>query len=84
MSEKQKPLLDVLAESTGCTCLSDLRSVPQKKRSILAEKLSAIPSEAYSLAVWNDTLTYLTGEPAAATPEAARATLIHHYVKSGA
>ena len=81
MAEERTSLLDDLAQYMRCTCLSDLRDVPQKKQRALIWKLESIPPVRYSLAAWNDALTYLTGEPAAATSEAARAALIHYYSK---
>lgn len=80
MNENRKQsLLDLLAESAGCSCLSDLRSIKKPKRQQLADKLERIPPEDYSLAVWNDALAYLISAPPQQTPEVARKLLIDHY-----
>lgn len=80
MSEKRTPsLLDVLAESAGCACLSDLRSIKKPKRQQLADKLEQISPEEHSLVVWNDALAYLASVPPQKSPEAARKLLIDHY-----
>ena len=82
MTDIRKPsLMDVLAESALCPFISDLRNIKADGRQQLADKLERISPEDYPLPVWNDALTYLTGEPAAATSEAARAALIHYYSK---
>jgi len=77
--KQNQSLLDVLAESAGCTCLSDLRSIKKPKRQQLADKLERISPEDYSLAVWNDALAYLTAASPQISPEAARKLLIDHY-----
>ena len=77
--KQNQSLLDVLAESAGCTCLSDLRSIKKPKRQQLADKLERILPEVHSLAVWNDALAYLISAPPQQTPEAARKLLIDHY-----
>ena len=77
--KQNQSLLDVLAESAGCTCLSDLRSIKKPKRQQLADKLERILPEDYSLAVWNDALAYLISAPPQQSPEAARKLLIDHY-----
>ena len=77
--KQNQSLLDVLAESAGCSCLSDLRSIKKPKRQQLADKLERILPEDYSLAVWNDALNYLVSAPPKHTPEAAHKLLIDHY-----
>ena len=77
--KQNQSLLDVLAESAGCSCLSDLRSIKKPKRQQLADKLERILPEVHSLAVWNDTLAYLISAPPQQTPEVARKLLIDHY-----
>ena len=80
MCEKRKAsLLDVLAESADCLCLSDLRNVPHRKRHQLADMLETIQVDDYSLLVWNDTLTYLTDEPSQASSEVACKMLIDYF-----
>ena len=71
--------MDVLAESAGCSCLSDLRSIKKPKRQQLADKLERISPEDYSLAVWNDALNYLVSASPQKSPEAAHKLLIDHY-----
>ena len=71
--------MDVLAESAGCSCLSDLRSIKKPKRQQLADKLERILPEDYSLAVWNDALNYLVSASPQKSPEAAHKLLIDHY-----
>ena len=44
--KQNQSLLDVLAESADCTCLSDLRSIKKPKRQQLADKLERISPEA--------------------------------------
>ena len=44
--KQNQSLMDVLAESAGCTCLSDLRSIKKPKRQQLADKLERISPEA--------------------------------------
>ena len=44
--KQNQSLLDVLAESAGCSCLSDLRSIKKPKRQQLADKLERISPEA--------------------------------------
>lgn len=77
--KRKQSLLDLLAESAGCLCLSDLRSIKTPKRQQLADKLERISPEGYSLAVWNDVLAYLASAPPQKSPEAARKLLIDHY-----
>ena len=77
--KQNQSLLDVLAESAGCSCLSDLRSIKKPKRQQLADKLERISPEDYSLAVWNDVLAYLISAPPQQAPEVARKLLIDHY-----
>ena len=77
--KQNQSLLDLLAESADCTCLSDLRSIKKPKRQQLADKLERISSEVHSLAVWNDALAYLISAPPQQTPEVARKLLIDHY-----
>ena len=77
--KQNQSLLDLLAESAGCSCLSDLRSIKKPKRQQLAEKLERISPEAHSLSVWNDALVYLISAPPRQTPEAAYKLLIDHY-----
>ena len=77
--KQNQSLLDLLAESAGCFCLSDLRSIKKPKRQQLAEKLERISPEDYSLAVWNDALAYLTAVSPQISPEAAHKLLIDHY-----
>ena len=77
--KQNQSLLDVLAESAGCSCLSDLRSIKKPKRQQLADKLERISPEVHSLAVWNDALVYLISAPPQQSPEAACKLLIDHY-----
>ena len=77
--KQNQSLLDVLAESAGCSCLSDLRSIKKPKRQQLADKLERILPEDYSLAVWNDALNYLVSASPQKSPEAAHKLLIDHY-----
>ena len=77
--KQNQSLLDLLAESADCTCLSDLRSIKKPKRQQLADKLERISPEVHSLAVWNDALAYLISAPPQQTPEVARKLLIDHY-----
>jgi len=44
--KQNQSLLDLLAESAGCSCLSDLRSIKKPKRQQLADKLERISPEA--------------------------------------
>ena len=75
--KQNQSLLDVLAESAGCSCLSDLRSIKKPKRQQLADKLERILPEDYSLAVWNDALNYLVSAPPSRTRQ-----LPYYYKKS--
>lgn len=80
MYEKRKPsLLDILAESVGCQCLSDLRCLPQSKRQQLVDKLETMHTDDYSLSAWNDALAYLTSAPALASPEIICKMLIDYF-----
>ena len=77
--KQNQSLLDVLAESAGCSCLSDLRSIKKPKRQQLADKLERISPEDYPLPVWNDALNYLISAPPQESPGAAHILLLHHY-----
>ena len=44
--KQNQSLLDVLAESAVCSCLSDLRSIKKPKRQQLADKLERVSPEA--------------------------------------
>ena len=77
--KRNQSLLDLLAESAGCSCLSDLRSINIPKRQQLADKLERISPEDYALAVWNDALTYLVSAPPQVSPEVAHRLMIDHY-----
>ena len=77
--KQNQSLLDVLAESAGCTCLNDLRSIKKPKRQQLADKLERISPEAHTLSVWNDALVYLISAQPQHTPKVARKLLIDHY-----
>ena len=77
--KQNQSLLDVLAESAGCSCLSDLRSIKKPKRQQLADKLERISPEDYPLPVWNDALDYLISAPPQESPGAAHILLLHHY-----
>ena len=44
--KQNQSLLDLLAESAGCACLSDLRSIKKPKRQQLADTLERISPEA--------------------------------------
>ena len=80
MNENRKQsLLDLLAESAGCSCLSDLRSIKPKARIQLIKALEKILPDAYSPYIWNDALVYLISAPPQISPEAAHKLLIDHY-----
>lgn len=76
---RKQSLLDLLAESAGCSCLSDLRSIKPKARIQLIKALEKILSDAYSPYIWNDALAYLVSAPPQHTPKVARKLLLHHY-----
>ena len=71
-------LLEYLASVAGCSFLSDLHSVNQSQRDILAALIRTIHPQEYSLRQWNDALEYLAQKkPLAASPEA-RAAILQH------
>ena len=76
-------LLDRLAAQSGCEYLSDLRRLEKGARVRLAGILREVASGDAALEEWNDALRYLTGEPPASTPEAARQTLIERLLAGG-
>lgn len=80
MYEKRRSsLLDILAESVSCQCLSDLRCLPQSKRQQLVDKLETVHTDDYSLSVWNDALAYLTSASAQASSEIICKMLIDYF-----
>lgn len=54
-------LLEDLAEKIGCDCLSDLRLMQKKWLSKLRSGLEEIKEDDYSVANWNEAITYITG-----------------------
>ena len=67
----QMPLLDYLAQRTGCVYLSD-----QRRQFLLVHTLENLAPEDASLKEWNDALIYLTGASPAETAQEARAQLL--------
>ena len=72
----QMPLLDYLAQRTGCVYLSDLRQLDQRRQFLLVHTLENLAPEDASLKEWNDALIYLTGASPAETAQEARAQLL--------
>ncbi len=70
------PLLDYLAYRAGCMVLSDLCWLTDIGREALAKEAARLRPEDADLSEWNAALVYLTGQPAAATAEQARADLL--------
>ena len=70
------PLLEFMQYKAGCAYLSDLRNIGGWQRTQLSRALARVPPEDAGLQEWNDALTYLTGAPPEATPQAARERLI--------
>ena len=70
-------LLEVLSTSARCQYLSDLHSLSPWDRLHLAQAIEDIPSNAASLAQWNDALDYILGEPSQSSPQTARNRLRH-------
>lgn len=61
-SQEDAGLLDMLASSLGCCCLSDLRA--PSYHACLAARLRPIPPENYPLGQWNEAAAYLLDEEA--------------------
>lgn len=74
---KRKELLDVLADSVGCSYLSDLTHAETHPR--LRQTLCRMAAGDYSLHEWNDAAEYITRQTSAfATAEQARTFLIRY------
>ena len=69
----------MLAESAGCSCLSDLHETNTKQRIRPVKQLEEILPDDYSPQVWNGALAYLISAPPQQTPAAARKLLIDHF-----
>ena len=70
-------LLEYLASAVGCICLSNLHTINQSKKDILAALIQMIHPQDYSLHQWNDTLEYLAQKAPEQSAEHAKAALIH-------
>ena len=66
------PFLEYIAHQMGCTYLSDLRFLDDRKSMQLTELLQKIPFQAVSLQKWNNTLDYLVYAPPELTAETVR------------
>ena len=60
--EKTTPLLEYLANATGCNYISDLLCL--QSYDYCVECIKDIPAEVYEVKEWNEAITYLTQEPA--------------------
>ena len=67
-------LLETMAARLGCSYLSDLK-MPQHKAK-LAELLTTIEADQYSLAQWNEALAYLCSAEPCSAVLSAKAALI--------
>ena len=77
MREKNSfPLLETLARGMGCAYLSDLKYLDASGQRKLAGLVRSVPVQAAEANAWNDTLTYLTGQPAQAGAGQARQALL--------
>lgn len=74
--QKEKCLLDILAEKMGCMYLSDLRYLTTTERLTLVPALIQMTPQDHSLFEWNDALEYLNAGAAESSIEAARSKLI--------
>lgn len=74
-------LLDLLAQSVGCICLSDLRNLGSKDRIRLISKLEEIQPNDYSPQIWNDALNYLVKEKPQPTEAQAKALLLERLLE---
>ena len=69
-------LLDYMAGQTGCTSLSDLRSLSPVQRRHLARRLEKLAPKEEDLGEWNDALLYLTSTLPEHSAAAAKARLV--------
>ena len=75
----QKPgLLEYLASIVNCTCLSDLHTVSQSEKDVLAALIRMIRPQEYPLRQWNDALEYLAQINPFTTAREARAALLQY------
>lgn len=73
------PLLEILAELTGCQYLSDLRFLNAAQKDLLARVVKSLSAAGFSLAEWNDAACYITGAPHSyQMPQAAAAAITRH------
>ncbi len=56
----EKELLQLLADQTGCSYISDLHD-PEKFAG-LVNILPALPADRYTLWTWSDAVAYITGQ----------------------
>lgn len=69
-------LLDLLTLQMNCAYLSDLRSLNDGQRALLAHRLERLEAKTEDLWDWNDALEYLTGTSPERTAQAAKERLI--------
>ena len=75
---REKSLLDTLAEAAGLGYLSDLPNIQGLRLMKVVRTLKKIPPEAYPLWVWNDALHYIAKAPANDSAEQARKALLDY------
>jgi len=76
---KSTTLLEQLAESAGCSYLSELHDIKGASLQKLIQKWGSVSSLDFPLKEWNDALIYLISAPPQPTPAAARQCLLDHY-----
>ena len=69
-------LLDLLTLQMNCAYLSDLRSLNDGQRALLAHRLERLEAKTEDLWDWNYALEYLTGTSPERTAQAAKERLI--------
>lgn len=63
MLDQSMPLMEILAEKTGCTVLSDWCYLSPKRQKQIARRSAFIPGVGFSLQEWNNTLHYIVRPP---------------------
>jgi len=69
-------VLDVLKSKLNKTYVSDLRALSSLEKKRAANFLKSIKADAYTVADWNDTNNYMTGNSERMSSEEAKANLI--------
>lgn len=69
-------VVEFLFSASGCSYISDMPKAGALGRYRMAHLLRGVSAQRFSLASWNDALSYLAGLPEVGTDEEARETLI--------